>query len=326
MYKSDTIFLPNIVVLDGFTLNPGDLSWDVLQLLGNCTIYDRSDVADIVERSVKADILVVNKATLNSETLQKLSNLKFIAVTATGYNVVDVIAAREKNIPVANVPAYGSDSVAQMVFAHILNLTQQVAYHDATVKQGKWANSRDWCYWDFPLTELKHKILGIIGYGNIGRKVAEIGLAFGMNILTNTPQKIDEKGSTVRQVDLETLFRTGDVISLNCPLTEETRHIINGRSISLMKKSALIINTSRGPLVNEYDLAEALSVKRIAGAGLDVLANEPPDKNNPLINVQNCFITPHMAWATKESRQRLMDIAVDNIKCFLEGRPKNIVN
>ncbi len=248
-----------------------------------------------------------------------------IVVTATGVNVVDLQAAKALNIVVTNVPAYGANSVAQMVFAHILNLTQQVGHHNQSVKEGKWVNSTDWCYWDFPLIELSGKKIGIIGYGQIGKKVAHIALAFGMEVLINTRRKMPDLHPGIKQEDFNTLLTQSDIVSLHCPLTDKTNQLINEKSLALMKKSAFLINTGRGGLIDEKALANALKKKQIAGAGLDVLSSEPPNINNPLLKAPNCYITPHIAWATKEARQRLLDIVVENVKSFLRGKAQNIV-
>jgi glycerate dehydrogenase len=315
-----------IVILDGYTLNPGDLSWKPIKQLGECEIYERTNKSDILNRAKKAQILLTNKTPLSAETLKELPHLELIVVTATGVNVVDIDAAQKLNIPVANVPAYGANSVAQMVFAHIQNLTQHVSHHNNTVKAGDWTNSKDWCYWDFPLIELAGKKIGIIGFGQIGQKVAEIARAFDMDVLIHTPRPLKNSVPGYIQTSLQELFNKSDIISLHCPLNEKTNQIINKESIAKMKKNALLINTSRGGLVNEKDLADALNNKQIAGAGLDVLSSEPPAADNPLFTAQNCFITPHIAWATKEARQRLLDIVVNNIQSFLEGKPVNLVS
>jgi glycerate dehydrogenase len=316
----------NIVVIDGHTLNPGDLSWEPLKELGECNFYGRTDESQILERSKHADILLTNKVPLSKEILESLPHLELIVVTATGVNVVDLQAANTLNIPVTNVPAYGANSVAQMVFAHILNLTQQVGYHNQSVKEEKWVNSADWCYWDFPLVELSGKKIGVIGYGQIGKKVAHIALAFGMDVLINTRRNMHNLQAGVRQEDFNTLLTQSDIVSLHCPLTDKTNRLINNKSLTLMKKNAFLINTGRGGLIDEHALANALEKKQIAGAGLDVLSSEPPNMNNPLLNAPNCYITPHIAWATKEARQRLLDIVVENVKSFLRGKTQNRVN
>jgi glycerate dehydrogenase len=314
-----------IAVLDGYTLNPGDLSWDGIKELGNCTVYDRTPPEKTVERAQGAGAVFTNKVVFSREVISQLPGLKFIGVLATGYNVVDLKAATEAEIVVTNIPAYSTASVAQMVFSHILHQVQNVSKHADSVKKGEWANSIDFSYRLTPQTELAGKTLGIIGFGQIGQTVAKIGLAFGMHIIfQNRSQK--ETQLDARQVDLETLLQESDFISINCPLTEENAGFINKTAIGKMKTSAILINTGRGPLVNEKDLAEALNNGRIAGAGVDVLSTEPPASDNPLLSAKNCYITPHIAWATTEARERLMEIATENLKAFLEGKPQNKVN
>ncbi|MBN1996721.1 D-2-hydroxyacid dehydrogenase [candidate division KSB1 bacterium] len=317
----------NIVILDGYTLNPGDLNWSELEVLGHCTIYDRTAPDRVVPRAKNAHLLLLNKVVLSREAILGLPQLEYIGVLATGYNVVDTNAARERNIPVTNVPTYGTLSVAQMVFAHLLNLTQHTEEHSRSVRQGGWNESKDFCYWNFPLIELAGKTMGIIGFGRIGRAVADIALAFGMDVLAVETKKIKGMPPGIRQTDLETLFVTSDVVSLHCPLTPQTRHLVDERQLRHMKSSAFLINTSRGPLIDETALAEALNSGRIAGAGLDVLDTEPPiDRHLPLLSAKNCYITPHIAWATLEARRRLLSTVVENVRCFLAGRPQNVVN
>ncbi len=315
----------NIVVLDGYTLNPGDLSWDRIKELGNCTVYDRTPHELTVERAKYADAVYTNKVILNLEILEQLPTLKFIGVLATGYNVVDIDAAKRAGITVTNIPAYSTESVAQMVFSHILHFVQNVAVHAQSVDAGDWSKSIDFAYWKTPQTELAGKTLGIIGFGQIGQAVAKIGLAFGMKVIFNNRSK-KETGLTAKQVDLDTLLNESDFISINCPLTPENAGFINKDSIRKMKPGAFLVNTGRGPLIHEQDLADALNNGRIAGAGLDVLATEPAKKDNPLIGAKNCFITPHIAWATLEARSRLMRIAVENLKSYLSGTPQNVVS
>jgi glycerate dehydrogenase len=315
-----------IVVLDGYTLNPGDLSWENLGAFGDSTIYDRTPPHKIVERAKEAEILLVNKVTLSRETIDQLPKLKYIGVLATGYNIVDAEAAHDRNIPVTNVPTYGTRSVAQMVFAHLLNLTQRVAHHAQTVQNGKWAQSDDFCYWDYPLIELTGYTTGILGFGRIGRATANLALAFGMNVLISDIAPISTLPEGVRQTDIGTLFRESDVVSLHCPLTPENHHLVNSERIESMRKTAFLINTSRGALIDEQALADALNNDQIAGAGLDVLVNEPPEADNPLFRAKNCFITPHIAWATKSARERLLKTAIENIQAFLNDRPQNVVN
>lgn len=314
-----------ITVLDGYTLNPGDLSWDALKKLGDCTIFERTPVEKTVERAKDAGAVFTNKVVFNREIISRLPHLKYIGVLATGYNVVDLEAAREAGVVVTNIPAYSTASVAQMVFSHILNLVQNVSKHAESVKKGEWTNSIDFSYHLTPQTELAGKTLGIIGFGQIGQAVAKIGLAFGMTILfTNRSKK--EANHNVRQVDLDTLLSESDFISINCPLTPENERFINKSAIEKMKTSAILINSGRGPLIHENDLADALNKGRIAGAGLDVLSTEPPKADNPLLSAKNCYITPHIAWATTEARERLMEIAIQNLKSFIDGTPQNVVN
>lgn len=314
-----------IVVLDGYTLNPGDLSWGGIKELGDCTIYDRTPPEKTVERAKGAEAVFTNKVVFNREVIQKLPGLKFIGVLATGYNVVDLDAATDAGIVVTNIPAYSTASVAQMVFSHILHIVQNVSKHAESVKNGDWANSIDFSYHITPQTELAGKTLGIIGFGQIGQAVAKIGLALGMKILFNNRSK-KETNLDARQVDLDILLTESDFISINCPLTNENAGFINKAAIDNMKTSAILINTGRGPLINENDLAEALNNGRIAGAGLDVLSTEPPAPDNPLLSAKNCYITPHIAWATTEARERLMKIATENLKSFLAEKPQNKVN
>jgi glycerate dehydrogenase len=314
-----------IVVLDGFTLNPGDLSWDELMALGPCEVFDRTPPDQVAARAKDAQIILTNKTVLDAAVLRQLPRLKYIGVLATGYNVVDVNAARERKIPVTNVPAYSTASVAQMVFAHLLELTQHVGPHAQTVRDGRWTKSADFCYWDFPLIELNGLTMGIVGYGRIGRETAAVARAFGMKVLAHAPTP--KPGAPEAQfVALDELFRRSDVVSLHCPLTPQTQGLVNAQRLSLMKKTAFLINTSRGPLVDEPALADALNRGRIAGAGLDVLAAEPPAPDNPLLKAKNCHITPHIAWATRAARQRLMKTAVENVRAFLGGGRQNVVN
>lgn len=314
-----------IVILDGYTLNPGDLSWEGIKNLGECTIYDRTPPEKTVERAGDAEAVFTNKVVFNHEVISQLPNLKFIGVLATGYNVVDLDAATKAGIVVTNIPAYSTASVAQMVFSHILHIVQNVSRHADSVKKGDWAKSIDFSYHLTPQTELAGKTIGIIGFGQIGQAVAKIALAFGMNVIFHNRSK-KETNPDIRQVDLNMLLAESDFISINCPLTDENAGFINKVAIGKMKTSAILINTGRGPLINETDLAEALNKGRIAGAGLDVLSTEPPSPNNPLLTAKNCYITPHIAWATTEARERLMQIATENLKSFLKGTPQNKVN
>ena len=307
----------NIVVLDGYTLNPGDLSWDALRELGSCEIYDRSAPDEIVPRSTSAEIVLTNKVKLNGEYMSSVPTLKYIGVTATGYNIVDVAAARERKVIVTNVPTYGTQSVAQMTFALLLELTQHVGHHAQTVREGRWTRSPDFCYWDYPLIELDGLTLGIIGFGRIGKMVGQLAEAFGMKVLTSSRKQ--------PVAEMETLFRRSDIISLHCPLTPQTEHLVNEKRLAWMKPTAFLLNTSRGPLIDESALAKALNEGRIAGAGLDVLAVEPPTADNPLLRAKNCLITPHIAWATRAARSRLMEAVVENVRAFLAGESKNVV-
>ena len=315
-----------IVVLDGFTLNPGDLSWKSLEELGECAIYDRTAAEDTVQRADGAEILLTNKTMLSSDIIKRLAKLQYIGVLATGYNIVDAEAARKRGIPVTNVPTYGTDSVAQMVFAHLLNLTQNVAGHAKTVSNGRWCSTPDFCYWDTPLVELRGLTMGIIGFGRIGQATARLASAFGMKVIAYDITAPAQMAEMCEMVKLEDVFRLADVISLHCPLTPQTEKLVNEQRLAFMKKTAFLINTSRGPLIDEPALADALNNGRIAGAGLDVLTIEPPDEQNPLLKAKNCYITPHIAWATRAARERLLHIAVNNVAAFLAGRPKNVVN
>jgi len=315
-----------IVVLDGHTLNPGDLSWEGLEALGETTVYDRTPDDQIVARAQGAQVVLVNKVSLSRETLDQLPDLRLIGVLATGYNIVDVEAAAERQIPVCNVPTYGTQSVAQMAFAHIFNLTQHVAHHAETVKAGRWAESDDWCYWDFPLIELMGLTLGVVGFGRIGRQSAIIGKAYGMRVIAHDAYVEDSGDADIAMVGLETLLRESDVVTLHCPLTPETDKLMNAERLALMKPTAFLVNTSRGPLVDEPALAQALNEGCIAGAGLDVLGVEPALPDNPLLTAKNCYITPHIAWATASARRRLMGTAVENVRAFTQGRLQNVVN
>jgi len=316
-----------IVVLDGYTINPGDLSWDELKKMGDVKVYDRTPDDKIVERSEGAEVLLTNKTLLGESVFKDLPNLKYIGVLATGYNVVDIEAAGKYDITITNIPAYGTESVAQMTFALLLELCIHVQRHSDSVMSGKWTNSIDFCYWDYPLIELSGKTIGIIGFGNIGQKVGDIATAFGMNILGTDKVRTDQSlRKNFRWVEIAELLSLSDAVSIHCPLFPETKGLINRESLHTMKNSAYLINTSRGPIVNDADLAEALNAGIIAGAGLDVLSVEPPSADNPLLNARNCIITPHIAWATYEARKRLINIAVQNLKAFTEGKSINVIN
>ncbi|MGQ8335389.1 D-2-hydroxyacid dehydrogenase [Sunxiuqinia sp. A32] len=315
-----------IVVLDGYTLNPGDLNWDDLKNLGDCAIYDRTKAEDTISRIGDAEIIFTNKVIIDKDVLDACSKLKYIGVLATGYNVVDLELARQLGIVVTNIPAYSTDSVAQMVFAHILNITHRVSFHAEQVSQGEWSKSIDFSYWSTTQMELAGKTIGIIGFGKIGQRVAELAKAFGMKIIFQNRSVKKDLPDGYKQVDIDVLLKGADIVSINCPLTNENKEFINRSSLSIMKPTAILINSGRGPLINEQDLADALNSGKIAAAGLDVLSQEPPKPDNPLITAKNCYITPHIAWATLEARQRLMNIAVSNLKAFMNGKPINVVN
>lgn len=316
-----------IVVLDAYTANPGDLSWDRLRSLGRCDIYDRTPAELTVHRARDADIVLTNKTVLNRPVLEQLPSLQYVGVLATGYDVVDLETASANEITVTNVPAYSTESVAQMTFAHLLNLTQRVSDHNCTVQKGRWAECKDFCYWDAPLLELQEKILGIVGLGRIGRAVARIGTGFGMQVLAYNPSQPRDCEVEVELVDdMDDLFPLVDVLTLHCPLTDDSAGMIDEARLSAMKASAFLINTARGGLIDEHALATELNGGGIAGAGLDVLSSEPPSPDNPLIGVDNCFITPHIAWATRDARQRLINQATDNVVAYLGGDPENQIN
>ncbi len=316
-----------IVILDGYTLNPGDLSWEALEQFGEVKLYDRTEENEIIERIDGAEIVFTNKTPLTKETIDSCPQLKFIGVLATGYNVVDIEAARVKDIPVCNVPTYGTDAVSQFVFALLLAICHKVEMHSETVFAGEWSASKDFCYWHSPLVELAGKTMGIVGTGRIGKRTADIAMAFGMNVVAFDPHPNHEiESETFKFADLDEVYRQADVISLHVPLFENTRGMINKSSIEKMKDGVIIINTSRGPLINEQDLAEALKSGKVKAAGLDVVSTEPILQDNVLLSAPNVLITPHIAWAPKESRARLMDIAIENLNAFLKGHPQNVVN
>ena len=315
-----------IVVLDGYAANPGDLSWERLEALGECTVYPRTTDEQPLERAANADILLTNKVIINRTTIEALPQLKYIGVLATGYNVVDVAAAKEHGIVVTNIPAYSTPSVAQMVFAHILNITQRVGHYADEARHGVWSACQDFSYSNTPLMELQGKKIGIVGLGNTGYNTARIAIGFGMKVHAYTSKSRLQLPPEVRKMELDELFATCDIVSLHCPLTEETRELVNERRLKLMKPSAILINTGRGPLVNEQDLANALNNGTIYAAGVDVLSTEPPRADNPLLSAKNCFITPHIAWATQEARQRLMEIACNNVEQFIKNKPQNVIN
>ena len=318
-----------IVVLDGFTENPGDLSWDALAELGKLTVYDRTSYREaeiIAERIGDAEIVVTNKTPLSRATIDKCPSIRLIAVLATGYNVVDYNYAREKGIPVVNVPTYGTMSVSQYSIALLLEICHHIGHHSASVYSGKWTGNIDWCYWDHPLIELDGKTMGIIGFGRIGQAEGRVAKALGMNVIAYDICPSDSGRGIAEYVDLETLYARADVITLHCNLTPENTGMINKDSIARMKDGVIIINNARGQLINEQDLADALNSGKVAAAGLDVVSTEPIKADNPLLNARNCIITPHISWAPRESRQRIMDTTVDNIRAFIGGDPVNVVN
>jgi len=315
-----------IVVLDGFTLNPGDLSWDGLTALGDVEIYDRTPPGEVVDRAKDADAVFTNKVVFDSRVIEKLPKLKYIGVLATGYNVVDTTAAREKGITVTNIPAYATASVAQATFALLLELVHHTGHHAQAVRDGRWTTSKDFCFWDYPLISLEGLTMGIVGFGRIGQAIAPLARAFSMKIIAYRKPSSETDFTDVRFVELETIFAESDCVCLCCPLTEETEKLINSKRLSRMKRTAFLINVARGPVVDEQALADALNEGLIAGAGLDVLSTEPPKVDNPLLSAANCFITPHIAWANNAARSKLMDTAVNNLKAFMEGAPQNVVN
>lgn len=319
-----------IVILDGYTENPGDLSWEGFEGLGELTVYDRTpadDEEEIVRRIGDAEAVIVNKVPVSRKTLERCKGIRYIGVLATGYNVIDVEAAREKGIPVANVPAYGTDTVAQSAMALLLEICHHAAHHDRAVHEGRWASCPDFCFWDYPIIELKGKTMGIIGFGRIGQAMGRLAQAFGMKVLANAAHPRPElETENCRYAKLSEIYEKSDVISLHCPLTPDTTELIKRESIEKMKDGVILLNNGRGGLLNEQDVADALNSGKIYAAGLDVVSTEPISPDNPLLRAKNCLITPHISWASKESRQRLMDIAVENLKAFQEGRPVHVVN
>lgn len=315
-----------IVILDGFTVNPGDLSWSALESLAEVEVYDRTSEDQIVPRCKGAEIVLTNKVVLDSSVLNQLPRLMYIGVLATGYNVVDLEVASRQSIVVTNIPSYSTDSVAQMVFSHLLNIVSRTDHYAQENRNGRWSKNQDFCYLDHTLSELAGKRMGIVGLGNIGMAVAKIALAFNMEVIAYTSKSEEELPEGVRSVTMEELFTGSDVISLHCPLTESTRHLVNASRLRTMKPSAILINTGRGPLVCDQDVADALNSHTIAAYAADVLTEEPPKADNPLLSAKNCYLTPHIAWATYEARQRLINICVENVKAFIEGEPKNQVN
>ena len=315
-----------ITVLDGYGLNPGDLSWEPIAQLGELTVFPRTSAEEFYAHAEGADILLTNKTLITAEHIDRLPDLKYIGILATGYNVVDIEAARKHGIPVCNIPAYSTRSVAQMVFALLLAITNRVEHYAEENRKGRWSRNPDFCYWDTPLMELAGKKMGIVGLGHTGMATARIALAFGMEVYACTSKSPLQLGTDIRKSTMEELFSACDVISLNCPLTPETHHLVNPHTLALMKPGAILINTGRGPLINEQDLADALNNGTIYAAGVDVLSQEPPRADNPLLSARNCYITPHIAWASTAARERLMQIMLENIKAYQDGKPVNVVN
>lgn len=320
--------MKKIVVLDGYAANPGDISWEPWKALGELTVYDRTAPEEVVARAAGAEMVLTNKVVLSAEVMKQLPDLRYVGVLATGYNVVDLEAARAQGVVVTNIPAYSTASVAQMVFAHLLNITHHVADHAASVTAGDWQRSADFCYWLSPLEELQGLTFGIVGLGNTGKATARIAQAFGMEVLAYS-SKSDEALAALgirKAASYEALFAAADVLSLHCPLTPDTKHLVNAAHLALMKPTSIVINTGRGPLVDEQALAEALNAGRIAAAGVDVLTQEAPREGSPLIGARNCYITPHIAWATGAARKRLMQVALENVMAYLGGKAQNVVN
>lgn len=315
-----------IVILDAYTANPGDLDWHSLNELGQLQTYDRTSAETVIDHAADAEIVLTNKTVLSAETIEGLPSLRYIGVLATGYNVVDLVAAGVRGVPVTNIPAYSTPAVAQMVFAHVLNLTQHVAMHAESVRNGDWSSCPDFCFWNAPLTELKGQTFGIIGLGQIGKETAAIASAFGMRVIAHNHRTPRELSNNIEMVDLDEVFAQSDVISLHCPLTKENHHLVDAKRLFEMKRSAILINTARGPLVDTEALAKALQEGEIAGAGLDVMETEPPIAGHPLFSAPNCHITPHIGWAAQAARRRLIEIAARNVKAFLDGTPENVVN
>ena len=318
-----------IVVLDGYTLNPGDLDWKGMEAFGQVTVYDRTsltDVQEIIDRIGDAEVVYTNKTPLPREVFDACSSIRFVGVLATGYNVVDVAAAKEKGIPVSNIPTYGTAAVGQFAIAMLLEICHHVAHHSDAVHEGRWENNPDWCFWDYPLIELADKTMGIVGFGRIGQATGRIAKALGMKVIANDEYPNDSGREIAEYVTRDELFARSDVIALHCPLFPSTEGMINRESIAKMKDGVIILNNSRGPLIVEQDLADALNTGKVYAAGLDVVSTEPIKGNNPLLKAKNCIITPHISWAPKESRSRLMNIAVDNLKAFTDGSPVNVVN
>ena len=315
-----------IVDLDGFGVNPGDLSWEAISKLGDFKLYDRTSPEDVISRAKDADIILINKINITDEIMEQLPKLKYIGVLATGYNVVDIESANKRGIVVSNIPAYSTDSVAQLTFAHILNMVNRVGHYADLNRKGRWSNNLDFCYWNTPLMEISGKTIGILGLGNIGSKVARIAHDFGMDVYAFTSKSSTELPDGIQKTTIDGLLSVSDILTLHCPLTAETRELINKESIKKMKRGALLVNTGRGQLVNEADVADALTSGQLGGYGADVMCEEPPSAENPLFAQPNAFITPHIAWATLEARTRLMNILLENLKSYKDGNPQNIVN
>lgn len=315
-----------IVELDGYGVNPGDLSWDAISKLGEFKLYDRTSQEDVVSRAKEAEVILINKVNITDEIMGQLPKLKYIGVLATGYNVVDIEAASRRGVLVSNIPAYSTDCVAQMTFAHILNMVNRVEHYADLNRMGRWSNNPDFCYWDTPLMEISGKTIGILGLGSIGSKVARIAQDFGMDVYAFTSKSSSELPAGIQKTAIDGLLSVSDILTLHCPLTSETRELINKESLKKMKHGALLINTGRGQLVNEQDVAEALNSGQLGGYGADVMCEEPPLADNPLFAQPNAFITPHVAWATIDARTRLMNILEENLKSYIDGSPKNIVN
>ncbi len=314
-----------IVILDGYSANPGDLSWKELEQMGEVTVYDRTSPSETIQRAADADIVLTNKVVLDREKIAQLPRLKYIGVLATGYNVVDIEAAHQRGVIVTNVPAYSTESVAQMVFAHLLTVTNRTEHYAIQNRKGRWSSNPDFCYWDFPHMELAGKTFGIVGLGNIGRRVAEIALAFGMKVKALTSKSQDQLPTGIEKADIQTLLSSSDVLSLHCPLTDKTRHLIDAETLLKMKPTAILINTGRGPLIDDQAVANALQEGRLGAFCADVLTTEPPASNNPLLSQPNAFITPHIAWASTEARVRLIQIATDNVRAFINCKTQNAV-
>ena len=314
-----------IVILDGYTANPGDLSWDELKTMGELTVYDRTSKSETVERAAEADIVLTNKVIIGRQEMDQLPRLKYIGVLATGYNVVDIEAAHQRGITVTNVPAYSTESVAQMVFAHLLTVTNRTEHYAQENRQGRWTANKDFCYWDFPHMELAGKLFGIVGLGNIGQRVAAIAHAFGMKVCAYTSKSAEQLPDYVQKLPLTDILSACDIVSLHCPLTPATHHLINRQTLQQMKPSAILINTGRGPLVDDQAVADALAEGKLAAFCADVLTEEPPKATNPLLKQPNAYITPHIAWASTEARVRLLAVAISNVRSFVNGHPQNIV-